>query len=136
MNPAPIAPATMSSWARCARSSNSEEAFMKTLSQKALAGTATVFALVALSGGAGIWATQTLASAITDGEQDASLLRSHLTADMMHDALRSDVFAAITAQSAASGLSMDEVRTDLREHAENFRANIETERTLAATDEQ
>jgi len=109
---------------------------MKTLRQKALAGTASVFALVALSGGAGIWATQTLSGAISDGERDATLLRAHLTADMMHDALRSDVFATITAQSPAAGLSMEEVRADLREHAETFRANIESERSLAATDEQ
>jgi methyl-accepting chemotaxis protein len=109
---------------------------MKTLSQKALVGTASVFALVVLCGGAGIWSSQMLSSALTEGERDASLLRSHLTADMMHDALRSDVLAAMTARSADAGLNMEEIKADLREHAENFRTNIETERGLAVTDAQ
>lgn len=109
---------------------------MKTLRQKALVGTGSVFALVALSGGAGIWASQTLSAAIEDGQKDAALLRAHLTADMMHDALRSDVLAAVTARNAAAGLSFDEVRADLREHAQNFRDNIESEQALASNDAQ
>ncbi len=107
---------------------------MKTLKQKALVGTASVFALVAISGAAGIWTAMTLGAALTDGERDSELLRAHMTADMMHDALRADVLGALAAREQGSGLRMSDIQADLREHAENFRTNIQHEKELATTE--
>ena len=109
---------------------------MKTLKQKALLGTGSVFALVALCGGAGIWGAMTLSAALDESDHDARLLRAHLTADMMHDALRSDVLSAIAAQDVRAGLDMEDVREALREHVATFRENIEVEQGLAASDAQ
>lgn len=106
---------------------------VKTLSQKALVGTVSVFVLVAMCGGGGIWTAQTLSAALTDGEKDSELLRAHMTADMMHDALRADVLGALAAQSPNSGVRMDDIKNDIREHAEVFRNNINRERELAET---
>jgi methyl-accepting chemotaxis protein len=52
-----------------------------------------------------------------------------MQADMMHDALRSDVLASLAASNPAYGLSMSDVKTDLNDHVTNFRdllaANVE-----------
>ncbi len=45
-------------------------------------------------------------------------IQSHMQADMMHDALRGDVFAALQAQSAAE---LRQARADVEEHAASFR---------------
>ncbi|MES1200259.1 MAG: methyl-accepting chemotaxis protein [Pseudomonadota bacterium] len=105
----------------------------KTLSQKGLAGTASVFALVAVCGGGGLWTAQTLSTALTTSEKNGELLRAHMTADMMHDALRADVLAALVARTPGSGLSMDDIKNDLREHAELFRSSIAQDQQLATT---
>ncbi|UPT63455.1 MAG: methyl-accepting chemotaxis protein [Hyphomonadaceae bacterium JAD_PAG50586_4] len=99
-----------------------------------MAASASMLALVAVTGGAGIWAQQALTEALEDPDRTANLLRSHLTADMMHDAMRSDVLAALTARDPASGITMDEVRTDFAEHMAEFRAMIAAETQLAQTD--
>ena len=54
----------------------------------------------------------------------SSALRSHLEADMMHDALRADVLAALRAGRDGTEASRQEVLTDLAEHVENFRTSI------------
>jgi methyl-accepting chemotaxis protein len=48
-------------------------------------------------------------------------MRHHMEGDMMHDALRADVLAA---QLANTDEARDAVRKDLKEHAENFRAQL------------
>ena len=54
----------------------------------------------------------------------SSALRSHLEADMMHDALRADVLAGLRAGRDGTDASRQEVLTDLAEHVENFRTSI------------
>lgn len=65
----------------------------------------------------------------------SAALRNHLEADMMHDALRGDVLAALL---AATPDERDAVRTDLGEHAELFREAVAANQELelpAAVDE-
>src|SRR5262245_34480558 len=107
----------------------------KTLNQKALAGAASMFVLVAVCGGGAVWTTSTLADALQDAERDGEMLRSHLTADMMHDAMRADVLAALAARFPESGLSIGEVKADMKEHVENFRAMIAHEGELQASED-
>jgi methyl-accepting chemotaxis protein len=61
----------------------------------------------------------------------AHTLRNHLEGDMMHDALRSDVLAALLAETSDDARS---AQTDLREHAEHFREVIASNRKLATGD--
>ncbi len=106
-----------------------------TLSQKALAGAVSMFALVAVCGGANYWSTTTLTASLADSAVDGDMLRSHLTADMMHDALRADVLAALVAASPDSGVSIADVKTSLKEHADEFHAAIAHERSLEVAPE-
>jgi methyl-accepting chemotaxis protein len=106
------------------------------LNRSALAASASLLAIVGLCGGVGLWSTQTLSSALDDSERTAELLRAHLSADMMHDAIRGDVLAALLARDAATGLSLDDARAELTAHLEEFDAQIAREHELAETDEE
>ena len=55
---------------------------------------------------------------------------NHLEADMMHDALRSDVLAAILAGIDKNAEAAKEVQTDLNAHVSIFRASIEANSRL------
>ena len=59
--------------------------------------------------------------AMLDSETSMTALSNHLEADMMHDALRADVLAAMLVGLNKSVSSRDEVLTALNEHAANFR---------------
>ncbi|MBN8605417.1 MAG: HAMP domain-containing protein [Caulobacterales bacterium] len=109
---------------------------LSSLNRVALTASVSMMALVALTGGVGLYSEHHLTNALDDSDHAANLLRSHLTADMMHDAIRSDVLAAITAQNPASGIDMAEVRADFTAHLEEFRAMIAQEARLAQTEEE
>lgn len=59
-------------------------------------------------------------AAMIDSETSMSALRNHMEADMMHDALRSDVLSAILVGMDKSDSSRDEVLAALNEHAAHF----------------
>ncbi|HYD88802.1 MAG TPA: methyl-accepting chemotaxis protein [Vitreimonas sp.] len=107
---------------------------MASINSAATAASVALFGLVALCGGAGLWAELRLDSALEDSNRSASLLRSHLTADMMHDAVRSDVLAALMSRNPASGIEFAAVRADFAEHIQEFRAMIQAEGALAQTE--
>ncbi len=64
---------------------------------------------------------------------DAATLRAQMTADMMHDAVRADVYAALVAASAADREGLAAARADLRTHADAFRAELERVASEART---
>lgn len=72
-------------------------------------------------------------SAAKDGTKNILLanrtLRNHIEGDMMHDALRADVLAALLAGSPSE---FQEVTTGLRDHASKFRAFIEANDQLVS----
>ncbi len=68
-------------------------------------------------GGGAIWV---LNQQIASNNTISNVLRNHLESDMMHDALRSDVLAALAAGDPAYGISMVGVKKDLEEHAAHF----------------
>lgn len=51
-------------------------------------------------------------------------MRNHLEADMMHDALRADVLAALRAADRNDARARAEVTIDLKDHLEKFQTNI------------
>ncbi|MCU7647997.1 methyl-accepting chemotaxis protein [Pseudomonas aestus] len=78
---------------------------------------------IALVAGIGLWGQSRLASALHDNELNASALRNHLEADMMHDALRADVLQALSSQPGDEAAG-NEVRDSLREHGDWFRKSL------------
>ncbi|RYD65548.1 MAG: methyl-accepting chemotaxis protein, partial [Sphingomonadales bacterium] len=61
-----------------------------------------------------------MSDALTRQQEAASLLRSHLEADMMHDAVRSDVLAALASADPATGIKREEAAADLDDHLKTF----------------
>ncbi|TGU03581.1 methyl-accepting chemotaxis protein, partial [bacterium M00.F.Ca.ET.156.01.1.1] len=59
------------------------------------------------------------------------ILRNHMQADMMHDALRADVFASLLASNPAAGVAFDSVKADLSEHVASFLKMIAANKALA-----
>lgn len=58
----------------------------------------------------------------------SSALRNHLEADMMHDALRSDVLAALVGESQEDKTT---AANDLKEHAQHFREVLQASASLS-----
>ena len=50
--------------------------------------------------------------------------RNHLEADMMHDALRGDVLAALLAAAQNNVSAIDAIQKDLQEHSATFRSKL------------
>ena len=96
---------------------------------------ALILLLCAGSAGSGIWAASRLSDQLVQSDRAASLLRNHLTADMMHDALRADVYAALLVASGRSDIKIEEVKADLAEHSALFRSSVAENRALAPSGE-
>jgi methyl-accepting chemotaxis protein len=79
-----------------------------------------------------MWSASTLTANTTEVTRVGEILRNHMQADMMHDALRADVLASILASQAGSGIGLDEVKVDLKEHVGAFREMIAANKSLAA----
>ncbi|WP_049735358.1 HAMP domain-containing methyl-accepting chemotaxis protein, partial [Rhizobium ecuadorense] len=92
-------------------------------------------AIFGLAGGAtqvGIWSAATLSANSADVAQSAQILRNHMQADMMHDALRADVLASLLASNPAAGIDAAAVKADLAEHETAFREMIDTNKALVS----
>ncbi|RBH60862.1 methyl-accepting chemotaxis protein, partial [Xanthomonas oryzae pv. oryzae] len=86
-------------------------------------------ALLAL-GGVGYNGQRGLLDAIAAQVISSDALRNHMQADMMHDALRGDVTAALLAASTKDDKAFAAARTALGEHAGEFRASLEANSKL------
>jgi len=93
-----------------------------------------VIAGVVVLGAAG-WLAQNRVSEGLDGvELSAGALRSHMRADMMHDALRGDVLRALNAAAQGDTEGLKASQMDLKEHIAAFNASVDENnaRPLAA----
>jgi methyl-accepting chemotaxis protein len=104
---------------------------LRTINHKVMGAGAAVMMLCTASAGAGLWSTTRLDRALQDANVSAAVLRNHMEADMMHDALRADVLSSQLAGDAGSGIAIDDVRKDLTEHVANFREAITANDALA-----
>lgn len=77
--------------------------------------------LFAVCGGTGILSAWQLSAALERQAVGASLLRNHMEADMMHDAVRSDVLAALASADPSMHLKLQEAQQDLAEHLDKLR---------------
>jgi len=83
-----------------------------------------VLFLVITSSGAGMWVALKLSGGLDRAMSSARVLRTHMGADMMHDALRADVYGALLAADPDMGFSLDDVEKDFAEHRADFEKQI------------
>ncbi|SFW80120.1 methyl-accepting chemotaxis protein [Pseudomonas sp. NFACC09-4] len=80
-----------------------------------------IFAL--LLGGIGLWGYHSMTEALVQNETSISAMRKHMEADMMHDAIRADVLAALLVAPGDAGAAK-EVTEAFDEHTARMRKVI------------
>ena len=108
-----------------------EFAVLRTIRQKVVFAAATVLVSCAATAGCGLWVAGSLTDALGRSAASSTLLRNHLQADMMHDALRSDVLSVLASSDADMGIALEDAKKDLAEHQTEFRASVAASRKLA-----
>jgi methyl-accepting chemotaxis protein len=104
---------------------------MASLGQKIIGASAGAALLCAATAGTGLWVAFSLGSALDRAATSSRILRLHMHADMMHDALRGDVGGAIMSADPTLGVDIKTVRADLTEHVAAFKDDIKTNSELA-----
>lgn len=104
---------------------------MASIQQKIIFAGVAIFAIAGGTAGVGIWSASTLTHNSENVTRSAQVLRNHMQADMMHDALRADVFASLLASNPAAGVAFDSVKADLSEHVASFLKMIAANKALA-----
>ncbi len=107
---------------------------MASIQHKIIIASIAIFALAGGATGVGIWSASTLSENNADVARSAQILRNHMQADMMHDAMRADVLASMLASNPAAGIASDAVKADLAEHDASFREMIDANKALATDD--
>ncbi|MBY5823641.1 methyl-accepting chemotaxis protein [Rhizobium leguminosarum] len=107
---------------------------MASIQHKIIIASIAIFALAGGATGVGIWSASILSKNNAEGARTAQILRNHMQADMMHDALRSDALASLLASNPAAGIDVDTVKADLAEHEASFREMLDANKALAADD--
>ena len=87
--------------------------------------------LCTLGSGAGLVIAGLLSGSMADSSRIAEVMRNHMQSDMMHDALRSDVLAAMLAAQTGETAAMAGIRSELAEHSAIFRDTVEQNNGLA-----
>src|ERR1051325_10000442 len=103
---------------------------LNTINQKVMAGGAAAFFLSVTTAVAGLWAAMHLSGALTRAMQSAEVLRTHMDADMMHDALRADMLMALRSADPTSGVTIADVKKDVEEHVQRFRQDNKDDRPM------
>ncbi len=104
---------------------------MASLSQKIMGASVGAALLCAAAAGAGLWVAVSLSHALDRSAASSRVLRLHMHADMMHDALRGDASGAIMATDPSLGVDLKQVQADLAEHVGAFETDIKQGRSLA-----
>jgi len=104
---------------------------LKTIRSKVVVAGLAVLVLSGANSGLGLWTTTQLTDALGGSSRSAEILRNHMQADMMHDALRADVLSAILAADPSAGVDLASVRTETAEHVESFKQAMAANKSLA-----
>jgi len=95
--------------------------FGTTIRRQLLVANLVGMALAFLIGGVGLVASHRLVQNSQEIAQSGSALGAQMAADMMHDALRSDVLAALLAGTKQDAAPRQEIETDLADHSKTFK---------------
>lgn len=109
---------------------------MKNLSQKAAVAGVAALLPIALCGIVGMWAALTLSADLGKQRTGAALLRAHVHADMLHDAIRADVITALASLDPRSHLKLQDAADGLREHGEDILKDFAAEERLVDSGEE
>ncbi|NKL35442.1 HAMP domain-containing protein [Rhizobium leguminosarum bv. viciae] len=107
---------------------------MASIQHKIIIASIAIFALAGGATGVGIWSASILSENNAEVARSAQILRNHMQADMMHDALRSDALASLLASNPAAAIDAAAVKADLAEHEASFREMLDANKALAADD--
>ncbi|API52964.1 methyl-accepting chemotaxis protein [Rhizobium leguminosarum] len=107
---------------------------MASIQHKIIIASIAIFALAGGATGVGIWSASILSENNAEVARSAEILRNHMQADMMHDALRSDALASLLASNPAAGIDVNTVKADLAEHEASFREMLDANKALAVDD--
>jgi methyl-accepting chemotaxis protein len=107
---------------------------MASIQHKIIVASLAIFGLTAGATGVGIWSASILSANSAEVARSSQILRNHMQADMMHDALRADVLASLLASNPAAGIDVAAVKADLVEHESSFREMIDANKGLATDD--
>ena len=89
--------------------------------------------LVISGGGLSIWSSRNQARTLDRMNGATSLLRNHMEADMMHDAIRADVLSVLNA--GRGGISLTETRRELADHARLLTDNVNNDKAYQGSAE-
>ena len=109
---------------------------MKNLSQKAAVGGIAVLVPIVLCGAVGMWGVFTLAGGLSEQKTSAALLRAHVHADMLHDAIHADVISALASLDARSHLKLEEATKELQEHGDAILKDLAAEKRVVSSVEE
>jgi methyl-accepting chemotaxis protein len=87
--------------------------------------------LLAVTAGVGLWVAGEQEAQLAEVVTTSTALRNHMEADMMHDALRADVIAALRVGTSGDAAARKEVEADLNEHVANFQDALGANNKLA-----
>lgn len=104
--------------------------FNLTIKQKLLAFSLFALAFVVGVAGSGYWGNRELSNSLSYVTTKFTVLKNHLEADMMHDAIRADVISALYASKDSNPTNYQEAANDLKEHATELRARVESNAAL------
>ncbi len=90
-----------------------------------------IFLVAFMTGAFSIWASARGSAALDAVSKATGILRSHADADMMHDAIRSDVLSVLQADVDPS-IDIDKTIADLNDHAALLLRNAELDRQYSA----
>ncbi|NYT34514.1 methyl-accepting chemotaxis protein [Rhizobium sp. WYCCWR 11128] len=107
---------------------------MASIQHKIIIASIAIFALAGGATGVGIWSASILSENNAEVARSSQILRNHMQADMMHDALRSDALASLLASNPAAAIDAAAVKADLAEHEASFREMLDANKALAADD--
>jgi methyl-accepting chemotaxis protein len=109
-----------------------ERGIMASLNTKITGGVALSGLICAMTAGTGLYVASTLGGDLREALRSAEMLRHHMRADMMHDALRGDVVSAIQAASISIGFDSKQIVQEFKEHSAAFTESIAAARALAS----
>lgn len=80
--------------------------------------------LIVLLGALSLFAMYALDKVVNESNQNAVAVQRQMDADMMHDAIRSDVMSALYAVSQGQANKVQDIQKDLAEHADRLLSNL------------
>lgn len=102
-----------------------------TIKQRAILIGSVLISLTLVQTLSAIWSDYRRAESDREGEVIVSMLRNHMVGDMMHDAARGAVFAALYGAAIESPAQVRKASDDLNEYAANYRQIMADNRKLA-----